>query len=263
MITTEELHEWARAELDEIAGLLARESTAAHETAGRCYRALGEEKRAAHHLCIAFDEMGAHDPGAYKVRGGLYRLLGEPEHAREQFRRALERHAERGWTEQAHGRAVWLYFMLGEHEAVLAHHEQCGKPLAGVATPWIAMLSRARLEDDPEPAAEALAWLERQLRRERGRIGIAPAPATPWVAALSDGDARTVPGAPLGLAAISRPSAGSCSTATSTAASSRWPDAALAAAPDWTTTDAVEGFGPDWALLTDVPVDEPLVVWAR
>lgn len=58
--------------------------------------------------------------------------------------------------------------MLGVHEAVLAHHEQSGTPVAGEATPWIAMLSRGRLEGDPGPAAAALAWLERRLRRERG-----------------------------------------------------------------------------------------------
>lgn len=127
----------------------------------------------------------------------------------------------------------------------------------------------ATVDDDPlgwlleAPGTRHLAAFRSEgfaLEELTGRIGVDP--ATSWAAALTDGHARSVPGAPPGLAAIVE--------------AERWVmldrdehdrlvaavDAGLAAAPDW-ATDPIEGFGPDWALLTDVPVDEPFVVWAR
>lgn len=168
MITVEELQQWARGELDEIKDLLEREEPSGEdEAAGRCYRVLGDWERAERHLRVAVEAMIRQDAGAFDYRGGLYRLLGEHERAAEQFRRSVELYAQRK-GKYAHARTMWPCFMLGDHEAVVAHAEQASKPVPGEVTPAIGMLSRARLEGDPGLAGEALAWLEREIRRERG-----------------------------------------------------------------------------------------------
>lgn len=127
----------------------------------------------------------------------------------------------------------------------------------------------ATVDDDPlgwlleTPGTRHLAAFRSDgvaLEELTGRIDVDP--ATPWVAALTDGHARTVPGAPSGLVAIVEAERWAVLDRDEHDRLAAAVDAALAAAPEW-ATDAVEGFGPDWALLTDVPVDEPLVVWAR
>lgn len=169
MITTEELQRWARDELEEIKDLLEREeSFGEEEVAGRCYRVLGDWERAERYLRVAVEAMVRQDAGAFMHRGGLYRLLGEQERAAEQFRRSVELYGQGRWSSMKHARVVWPCFMLGDHEAVVHHGEQAGKPVPGAARPAIAMLSRARLEGDAGLAGEALAWLEREIRRERG-----------------------------------------------------------------------------------------------